>query len=107
MSLMDLFDNITKCNYKPLDPKYSPQLREAIHHMVVVDPTKRWSSEEVLDYATKCLQDIHKPLLDPFIAMDDIFIKLTLLNYDPLFCKAAERKPISKQYFAIEDTNTK
>lgn len=27
MSLMDLFDNITKCNYKALDPRYSPQLR--------------------------------------------------------------------------------
>lgn len=41
---MDLFDNITKCNYKPLNQKYSPQLREAIQNMIVVDPTKRWSS---------------------------------------------------------------
>ena len=53
------------------------------------------------------MEDIKKPLLDSFIAMDDIYIKLTLLNYDPLFCKAAERKPINKQYFAIEDTQMK
>lgn len=107
MSLMDLFDNITKCNYRPLDSRYSPQLREAIHNMIVVDPTKRWSSDQVFNYAVKCMEDIKKPLLDPFIAMDDIYIKLTLLNYDPLFTKPAERKAIHKQYFAIEDTNSK
>ena len=52
---MDLFDNITKCNYKPLDAKYSPELREAIQNMIVVDPTKRWSSDQVLSYAVKCM----------------------------------------------------
>lgn len=107
MSLMDLFDNITKCNYRPLDSRYSPQLREAIHNMIVVDPTKRWGSEQVYTYALRCMEDIKKPLIDPFIAMDDIYIKLSLLNYDTLFCKAAERKPINKQYFAIEDTQCK
>jgi serine/threonine protein kinase len=105
MSLMDLFDNITKCNYKPLEAKYSPQLREAIQNMVVVDPTKRWSSEQVYSYACRCLEDVKKPLLDPFIAMDDIYIKLTLLNYESSFCKAAERKPINRLYFALEDQN--
>ena len=107
MSLMDLFDNITNCKYKPLDSRYSPELREAIQSMIVVDPSKRWNSDQADVYATKCLAGVRKPLLDPFIAMDDIYIKLTLLNYDPLFCKAAERKPIHKQYFAIVDTTTK
>ena len=44
MSLMDLFDNITKCNYKPIDSRFTPQLREAIRSMIVVDPSQRWSS---------------------------------------------------------------
>jgi hypothetical protein len=44
MSLMDLFENITNCNYKPIDSKYSPQLKEAIRNMIVVDTTQRWSS---------------------------------------------------------------
>jgi NIMA (never in mitosis gene a)-related kinase len=56
MSLMDLFDNITKCNYKPIDSRFSAQLREAIRNMIVVDPTKRWSSEQVYNYAAKCLE---------------------------------------------------
>ena len=86
---MDLFDNITKCKYRPLDPRYSPQLREAIHNMIVVDPTTRWSSEQVFSYALKCMDEIRKPLLDPIIAMDDIYIKLALLNYENLFCKVA------------------
>lgn len=55
MSLMDLFDNITKCNYRPLDAHYSAQLREAIRSMIVVDPTKRWGSEQVHTYALKCM----------------------------------------------------
>ena len=98
---MDLFDNITKCNYKPIESRFSPQLREAIHKMIVVDPTQRWSSEQVFTYALRCLDDIKKPLLDPFIAMDDIYIKLTLLNYDPAFTKPSERKTINHQYFAL------
>ena len=39
--------------------------------------------------------------------MDDIYIKLSLLNYEITFCKAAERKPIHRLYFAMQDHNTK
>ena len=42
-------------------------------------------------------------MLDPFIAMDDISIKLALLDYEKQFCKVAERKPINRLYFALED----
>lgn len=73
--------------------------------MIVVDPSKRWSSEQVYNYAVKCLEDVRRPLLDPIIAMDDISIKLQLLNYERDFCKIAERKPFHKLYFAIEDNH--
>ena len=86
---MDLFDNITKCNYRPIDSRFSPQLKEAIKNMIVVDPAKRWSSEQVFNYASKCLEEVRKPILDPIIAMDDISIKLNLLNYESDFCRAA------------------
>ena len=55
MSLMDLFNNITQCNYKPLERRFSPQLREAISNIIVVDPAKRWSSDKVLSFALKCI----------------------------------------------------
>ena len=57
--------------------------------MIVVDPTKRWGSEQVHTYALKCLEEVRKPLLDPIIAMDDIAVKLTLLQYENNFCKVA------------------
>lgn len=102
MSLMDLFENITKCNYKPIAAsKYSPQLTQVIKNMIIVDPSKRWSSEQVYNEAVKYLETNKKPLLDSIIAMDDIHIKLGLLNYETMFCKIAERKPMHKLYFAI------
>eukprot|EP00919_Chromeraceae_sp_WS-2016_P067358 GHVR01159168.1.p1 GENE.GHVR01159168.1~~GHVR01159168.1.p1 ORF type:complete len:170 (+),score=12.61 GHVR01159168.1:324-833(+) len=105
MSLMDLFENITKCNYKPISNKYSSELSQAIKNMIVVDPTRRWSSEQVNNLAVKNLQNIKKPKLDLIITMDDIHIKLELLDYSVYFCKLLDKKPIHKFYFAIQDNN--
>ncbi len=44
---MDLFDNITQCNYKPISNKYSKQLASLIKGMIVVNPANRMSSEQV------------------------------------------------------------
>ena len=107
MSLMDLFENITKCNYKPISARYSPELSQAIKKMIVVDPALRLNSDQVLEIAERNLANIKKPLLDPFIVMDDIHIKLNLLNYASDFCKVAERKPIHKFYFALPDPSSK
>lgn len=57
--------------------------------MIVVDPSKRWSSERVYELAAKMIDGIKKPKLDPIITMDDIHIKLNLLNYANNFCKVA------------------
>ncbi len=89
MSLIDLFENITKCNYKPISNRYSPELSQVIKKMVVVDPNYRLNSEQVLEIAEKNLKGIKKPILDPLIVMDDIYIKLNLLDYTVNFCKAA------------------
>ena len=61
----------------------------------------------MLAYALKCIDEIRKPLLDPIIAMDDIYIKLALLNYENLFCKVAERKAIHRLFFAMEENSKK
>lgn len=38
--------------------------------------------------------------------MDDIHIKLSLLSYIQYFCNVAEKKPISKFYFALKDNQS-
>jgi len=43
----------------------------------------------VYNYAVKCLEEVVKKsiTIDPIIAMDDISIKLGLLEYEKMFCK--------------------
>jgi NIMA (never in mitosis gene a)-related kinase len=41
MSLMDLFNNITKGEFKPVSSKFSEELRRLIQTMIIVDPQKR------------------------------------------------------------------
>lgn len=57
--------------------------------MIVVNTQERWSSEMVYNYAVKCLEEVVKKsiTIDPIIAMDDISIKLGLLEYEKMFCK--------------------
>ena len=57
--------------------------------MIVVDPNRRLSSEQVYELAMHNLQNQKKSKLDPYIAMEDIHIKLNLLEYTTMFCRAA------------------
>lgn len=47
MSLMDLFNNITKGEFKPVSNRYSQELRDVIEGMIVVDPAKRSDASTV------------------------------------------------------------
>lgn len=47
MSLMDLFNNITKGSFKEISARYSHALRDLINEMIVVDPTKRIDASAV------------------------------------------------------------
>ena len=41
---------------------------------------------------------------DPFIQMEAILDMLKLLDYENKFCKAKGFKPVSKVYFAVQDS---
>lgn len=72
--------------------------------MIVVDPNRRLSSGEVLQIADENFSRLKKsPKIDCFIVMEDIITKLHLIDYQ-VFCKVAERKPINRFYFALQDT---
>ena len=55
MSLMDLFNNITKGDFKPISTRYSQELRDLISHMIVLDPSRRADSATVYAKATEVL----------------------------------------------------
>lgn len=56
MSLMDLFNNITKGDFKPISTRYSGELRDLINSMVVLDPAKRVDSVSVYAKSSEVLR---------------------------------------------------
>lgn len=104
MSLMDLFNNITKGEYKPVSMKFTEQLRTIIHEMIVVDPQRRCDTNRVIE-ACQEWRDSQKGVIkiDCLIVMEDIIEKLNLLNYRVKFCNVRKLSPITKTYFAQND----
>ena len=104
MSLMDLFNNITKGEYKPINFRFSEELRNIIQEMIVLDPQKRCDTNKVIE-ACQAWKESQKGALriDCLIVMEDIVDKLNLLEYRTQFCPSRRLKPISKVYFAMNE----
>lgn len=47
MSLMDLFNNITKGEFESISGRFSEELRILINQMILVDPSKRVDSNYI------------------------------------------------------------
>ncbi|EGR31851.1 never in mitosis gene A-related kinase, putative [Ichthyophthirius multifiliis] len=106
MSLMDLFNKITQGQYKKISKRYSEELSNIIDQMIIVDPSKRIDSGYVLFKSQEIIENMKKsPKIDCVLINEDIYEKLTLLEYQKYFCKPINRKPISKIYFALPDNN--
>ena len=100
---MDLFNNITRGEYKPVSSRYSPELAKLISSMIVINPTKRLSSAQVFQIASDHISQARKTLgIDSFLTMEDIASKLQLVDYGG-FCRLTDHRPIHKLYFALED----
>ena len=101
-----LFELICCCwkigEFKPIQSKYSEELRQIIQAMIVVDPAKRIDLTEVIEACKRYkAKRESEPQIDVTLIMDDIAEKLTLLDYQNKFCKTRGRKPIHRLYFAI------
>lgn len=67
---MDLFNNITRGEFKPVSNRYSPELADLIKRMIVVDPNRRLSSAEVLEISEQNFAKLKKtPKIDSYIVM--------------------------------------
>ena len=106
MSLMDLFNNITKGEYKPVSNRFGNDLRTIIQEMIVVDPQKRCDTNKVIEVCQVWREkQKHSLKIDCLIVMEDVLEKLNLLEYRKNFCLPRNLKPISKTYFAITEND--
>ena len=100
---MDLFNNITRGDFKPISNRYSPEFADLIKKMIVIDPNARLSSAQVLQISEENFIRVRRtPKIDSYIMMEDIITKLHLIDYIG-FCRVTEHKPIHRAYFAMKD----
>ena len=69
--------------------------------MLKLDPDQRFGIDQVCQLCETYKKLIgSKPTIDTYLIMDDIIEKLSLLDYENLFCKGYKHKRISRIYFA-------
>jgi len=72
--------------------------------MIVVDPSKRIDSAEVFARSEEMMKVLAKqPKFDCILVNEDIYEKLSLVDYHKYFCTPLNKKPVSKVYFAIQE----
>ena len=101
MSLYDLFNAINKGEYPPLPERYSEELKQLVYSMIQVDPSLRLNIPQVLELCQIHISSHRRPKIDPFLIMDDVHVKLSLLDYENTFCKKYRRPPVNRVYFAV------
>ena len=69
--------------------------------MLKPDPDQRFDIQQVVQLCETYKKIIgNKPAIDTYLIMDDIIEKLSLLDYENLFCKGYKHGRISRIYFA-------
>ena len=73
--------------------------------MLQLDPDSRFGIEQVVELCETYLKVMASkpPPIDTLLKMDDIIEKLSLLDYENLFCKGWKQKRISRIYFAHKE----
>ncbi len=105
-SLMDLFNNITRGEYKPVNTRFSEELRGIVREMIVLDPQQRCDTNRILEVCQQWKEKQKNSLnIDSIVVMEDIVDKLNLLDYRTRFCTPRNLKPISKTYFAMSESD--
>lgn len=88
--------------------KYSQRLKEAIYNMIIMDPTKRVGGEDICNLAKTELNKLKNMLkIDKAFVMEDIYYKLSLLDYEKLFIIPLKLEPLSKIFFVNEEQSKK
>ena len=105
LNLKELYDRIIGGKFSLMNTKkYSPILKETIYSMIQMNHAKRIDAETVVNIAKRELDKIKNTLkIDKSFVMEDIYYKLTLLDYENYFCKPMNLKSLSKIFFINEE----
>lgn len=94
--------------FAQINKRYSEDLTRIINEMIVVDPQKRVDSAYVCKISDEMIATLRKsPRIDCILVNEDIYEKLSLVEYHKYFCVPLGRKPVSKVYFAVDDSDKK
>lgn len=73
--------------------------------MIVIDPQKRVDSAYVCKVSEEMMNNLKKnPRIDCILVNEDIYEKLSLLEYHKYFCVPLNKIPVSKVYFSVDDS---
>ena len=105
ISLKQLFDRIVVGKYRKMSTKmYSQRLKNAIYSMILLDPTRRASAQEVVELARSELNKIKNMLkIDKSFVMEDVYFKLSLIDYKTWFLAPLNIQPLNRIFFVNEE----
>lgn len=102
-NIYGIFKKIKNGEFKPIGDGYSPEIRNVVHRMLSLDPTKRPTMPEVRAYAKRQCE-VYKQIqsqVSPLIVMDNVVEKLKLIDYEKEFLSKFKMTSYSRTEFAI------
>lgn len=105
IGLKELYDRIIGGKFARMNTKkYSQTLKDTIYSMINMDTNQRIEAEAVVNIAKRELNKLRNMLkIDKAFVMEDIYYKVTLLNYETLFCKPLGMARLTPIFFVNEE----
>lgn len=105
INLKELHDRIIGGRFAKMNTKkYSQTLKDTIYSMINMDVSQRVDAETIVTIARRELDKLKNMLkIDKAFVMEDIYYKLSLLNYEKYFCQALGLRRISPIFFINEE----
>lgn len=105
LNLKELYDRIIGGKFALMNTKkYSQTLKDTIYSMIQMSQSQRLDAETVVTIAKRELNKLKNMLkIDKAFVMEDIYYKLSLLDYENCFCKPLGKKRITPIFFVNEE----
>lgn len=108
IGLKELYDRIIGGKFAKMNTKkYSQTLKDTIYSMINMDTSHRSDADTVVNVARRELNKLKNMLkIDKTFVMEDVYYKLSLLDYESLFCKPIMAAKVTPILFVNEEDDT-